>query len=174
MKTIFNKTSDLSKQLDGKSYLSIAAPMIKSGLESSNWTQCYSALQTFIQIIKYIKEIPGWNIPSIDENENDESKKDNNNNCIWNMFMNIINNNKLESILRGKAMECIGMIGESVGIIKFNKDTHKLMNVFVYLNCICFVKYYYVLLCVILCRFYFKFICFAQICVCKQILILFS
>ncbi len=37
------------------------------------------------------------------------------------VFMNIINNNKLESILRGKAMECIGMIGESVGIIKFIK-----------------------------------------------------
>eukprot|EP01084_Bolivina_argentea_P230472 388803_1 len=260
-------TSDLAKELGGKPYLNIAQSMLKSGLESSNWKQCYSSLQTFIQIIRHIKDIDGWDIPI--KNDNNKSKdiiwdqllpkiihliinkstrseikhsalylirtliiqyenrfvdryylifyntiitlltnyknihfrvlqqcikclsffnkyatinqfkdksdiilkqlllivtdnnKGNNNKGLINdklkghsitaigtcsdvmcgqyflpyydkfmpICMNIINNNKLSPLLRGKAMECIGMIGESVGNMKFNKDAHKLMNV---------------------------------------------
>ena len=31
--------------------------------------------------------------------------------------------------LRGRAMECIGLMGESVGNIRFSQDAHKLMKV---------------------------------------------
>eukprot|EP01083_Nonionella_stella_P250255 864493_1 len=66
-------TSDLAKELGGKPYLNIAQSMLKSGLESSNWKQCYSSLQTFIQIIRHIKDIDGWDIPCSD-NDNNKSK----------------------------------------------------------------------------------------------------
>ena len=45
------------------------------------------------------------------------------------LMMNILTNNMLDAMLRGKAMECIGMIGESVGNARFGEDAHKLMKV---------------------------------------------
>ena len=45
------------------------------------------------------------------------------------LMMAILVDGSLDAVLRGKAMECIGMIGEAVGNVRFGEDAHKLMRV---------------------------------------------
>ena len=257
---------DLALKLGGQCFLNYAQNLIKNGLESTNWRQCYASLQALIQIIKHCKELKGWNIPKCTKEE-EETKQQNSDKCLWDillpkvlklsvspniraeikhsalfliktlincyetafcdryflsfyatmieilknyknenirvveqcvkcishfhkdakknqlqnksdlilknlsaivndntmdeklkahsitaigtcadvmkqqflpyydrfmpMMMNIIGNNKADQILRGKAMESIGMIGESVGNARFAADAHKLMEILI-------------------------------------------
>ena len=73
-------TKDLALKLGGKPFLNIAKPMLQTGLQSTNWKQVYSVLQTFIQLIEEIKNIHGWKIISPDDNDEDKNDDDNNNN----------------------------------------------------------------------------------------------